>query len=317
MRFFVLAFVAVAQLHNQDHHHHHHHHRRHPTASCTHESSPPVLITYLIMTSKYTFPTRGALIDRTWAAVARYALSNVVFVSDAAIHTNANVWVCSMYAHAGWVNAQGRFVYALLDAPVRNHSWVFLCDDDAFVNHRMVVQLASQLDAAQPTIHSQLKCAINAFCGGAGALFSPRFIELIRGPRRNLIEDAARIINDAKPYEPTLSNAVTLHGIGTLYHQAEFHSQPPAWYKVQSVDKDDATGYEPISFHYVDEDHQQNGRTKYQCNSSCHQLYDSLFEQYYLRAYHPPSRPRRSWTFAEIRGRRLDATDDDLHCRAE
>jgi hypothetical protein len=239
-------------------------------------------ILYIVVTSRKTWAARGTAIERTWGSAVR-SPSALVFASDYAINTKkSTVWV-SPHLETVSVRAGARFIDALLQVHVPRRNWVFLADDDVFVNHRMVLQLASQLDPAWPTIHGQVRCGLppplRNFCGGAGALLSPKMLSVLR----DHAVEVARTRTDGGSYEGPLCKLVHEMQLGTLFHHAEFHSQPPMWYRAGGHEEE-RPPVEPITYHYVDEWHQMTwGRRQYKCGDHCHALYDELYEEFYQR----------------------------------
>ena len=113
-------------------------------------AAPPI-VTYIVVTSAATFKSRAAAVERTWARAVRPPHA-FVFAADRGVGpTNMSVWVSSRWWEGP--HASRRFVDALLDVRVLRHSWVFLCDDDAFVNHHAVLQLVGAHDPSMPTVH--------------------------------------------------------------------------------------------------------------------------------------------------------------------
>ena len=78
----------------------------------------------------------------------------------------------------GWVIAQSRFLASIVTQPIGDDSWLFLFDDDAFVNAPEIDKLISSVNSKESAIYGQMQCA--KACGGAGILFSPSMLKALR-----------------------------------------------------------------------------------------------------------------------------------------
>ena len=81
----------------------------------------------------------------------------------------------------GWVIAQSRFLASIVLQQFEEDSWLFLFDDDAFVNAPEVDKLISSVDPSEPAVYGKMTCALA--CGGAGILISPSMLKVLREVR--------------------------------------------------------------------------------------------------------------------------------------
>jgi hypothetical protein len=159
-----------------------------------------------------------------------------------------------------------------------------LCDDDTFVYPSRVDALAASHDPAERALYGQIECPPpmhkkdypqGSFCGGAGALYSPSLIRGLRQLGGNEPEYSKRT-----SYELRLVPVITGKLGGRIVHHSEFHSQPPAFYRAAAAagDRGDHGSGAPITWHYVDEDHQKYAvRYNNHCRPACPALYYELF----------------------------------------
>ena len=124
------------------------------------------------------------------------------------------------------------------------------------------------------------------FCGGAGGLYSPQLVSAMRSKGWPRPEYTYATYS----YEFGILTVARSVG-GQLVHHPEFHSQPPNHYRsrddthtrddVREVDEGSGA---PISWHYVDHEHQsQPENHRFNCRrAGCPALYTALYQK--LRA---------------------------------
>jgi len=163
----------------------------------------------------------------------------------------------------GWVIAQSRFLASIVLQQFEEDSWLFLFDDDAFVNAPEVDKLISSVDPSEPAVYGKMTCALA--CGGAGILISPSMLKVLR-ENKQILED----LPPRMAYDKHLSSVIKKLNLGTLKHDDRFSSQPPTAYG--SLKKQPA-----ISFHYIGETHK-----KPLLCPGCPEQYWTLFLDYYV-----------------------------------
>lgn len=205
----------------------------------------------LVVSSAATHAQRLVPILRTWGR-ARDGFHLVVVGDDIPALSGARVFNFSDTTHA----AQRRWPLGLLallaDAELAEVEWVFVLDDDAFLDHRHVQRLLSSVSARRPAIYGQ-RCPSGQFCGGAGWLAH-------RSVLQRLVPSAAAACNDGgESYDVCFTRV--MGGLGLeLVERGEFCSQPPAFYAPVDPggrirDKEDdglRAGMEhAVTFHYI------------------------------------------------------------------
>ena len=282
-------------------------------------------ILYVVVTSAATFKLRGRKVWQTWGKDI-VTPHRFLFASNGLLPDRVPTWIHPGEVFGDWHDAQQRYLDAIRDIEINddvdvevrqnvpsNARWMFILDDDAFVNHRAVVACAMAAEGDEPVLFGSIECSEHSehsdqianigieahapslsaggstdvsaqnrtLCGGGGALLTSRFIQNFRA--------APRAIAAGAPYDSVLSMHVRRYQIGYLAHRDAFHPQPPAFYdnnetKAQCIAANGCRRrFEPaVSFHYVDTEHQWRFSELYGCvPARCPDLYDDLYYRYY------------------------------------
>ena len=219
----------------------------------------PTQIPYiaLVVSSAATHVTRMVPILRTWGRHRKGF--HLVVVTDQTLPGEVHGHVFNFTdtyddAQRRWPLGLMRLLTLMLNetSVLNDVPWVFVLDDDAFLDHRHVQRLLRSINPRRPAIYGQL-CPSGQFCGGAGWLAHRTVLQ------RLLPSAAAACGGGGEPYDLCFSNVLPYVRI-EMIERGEFCSQPPAFYAPvdtggRILDKEDAglrAGMDyAVTFHYI------------------------------------------------------------------
>ena len=211
----------------------------------------------IVFSSAATYESRLVPILRTWGR--NRSGFHLVIVSDHIPELANEKMVFSFPDTLG--QAQRRWplgLQSLIDvisqgtSELSSVNWIFVLDDDAFLNHVNVQRLLNSVDDQRQAIYVQL-CHFDRFCGGAGWLAHVSILKRLASPL------AAACNQGTEPYDVCFSRILPSANV-ELIQRGEFCSQPPSFYVPSDShglirDKEDAglrAGMDfPVTFHYI------------------------------------------------------------------
>ncbi|GMI43066.1 hypothetical protein TrCOL_g8098 [Triparma columacea] len=191
--------------------------------------------------------------------------------------------------------------------------WIFVFDDDAWVNDIAVRELIERKyregTASESTITGQVQFDVpddntkSRFMGGGGGLYSPACVRNLKGlfgdERFPQMLDGVNGLYDIFMSKLVNGDGIIWEGLeeqgfgiemkgnmGKLVDNHGFHSQPPNFYEQKEPLHD--LGEMPVSFHSLDGPKQKDrGKRKrsadaYLVCGECPELYTQLYEKHYL-----------------------------------
>ena len=222
-------------------------------------SSSPEQIPYIavVISSAATYVSRLLPILRTWGRFRQDFYFIVVIDQPLPLEIAGHVFVFKESAghpQRRWPLGLTQLLNIFPDVKsvLSKVEWVFVLDDDAFLDHRHVQRLLRTLSPHDRTIYGQ-RCHLGQFCGGAGWLAHRSVLE-------QLIPAATSHCGvGSEPYDICFSRVML--GIGlNLTERGEFCSQPPSFYtpvdpfgSIRDKERSDLRqGMEfAVTFHYI------------------------------------------------------------------
>ena len=184
-------------------------------------------------------------------------------------------------------DSQRRFLDVVLRLPLKPREFLVLVDDDVFVSvHGFIRFVDSEVKSHSrmpPSVYSQLACP--HICGGGGALFTPPAISLLR-KNKNEQQIMLEYHDNITPWDwdVVLSKvAPKIKGLVLSNYEGNFNSQPPNFltrFPYQDAESRSRLRSLPLTFHYVDEYHQNKYNDTYLCGT-CRSLIPKLYRELY------------------------------------
>lgn len=230
-------------------------------------------VVYACVTSPQTYGNRGKWVQMTWSQAVEEP-DRFLFVSNKMLPSmfsiDSEVWLNPENQTADWGGAQALFISVILSLPLKMGEWLMLIDDDAFAQVHSLKDLVNSLDPSLPALYGQIECSGN-LCGGGGALLSPSLVRTIRSQGKIKSIDVR-----GEPYDVFLSRKMQELGLSMIHHEG-FRGQPPSHYK---NGYDHPLSQSPITFHYLDAEHQKRDNERYRCGA-CQEIYTEVYHEYY------------------------------------
>ena len=216
----------------------------------------------VVATGSINHKIRASLHLQTWTRLMPNASQQVLFISDRPDPALAPVPVLALTpddaTRNGMQAAQWRFIRALATLADRDFGgaapkWIYMMDDDAFLNVPHMAELLPKLEAAvgAPKYFAEVCGMVGGVpfaCGGGGMMLS---LPTLRGAWRQLRTCHLAREGQMGQYDVAIAHCFEAAGI-SLEGRPEFCSQPPAYYDPNGKPGPGYTLFlRQISFHYV------------------------------------------------------------------